>query len=111
MLTAIRTGDWKVVFAEQRAKGFAVWREQFDELRIPKLFHLRRDPFERADENADNYEDWLVRKVPPRIAVARMELQKFLMTLAQFPPRQRPATFGVDQMMEPLYNQQKSKNQ
>jgi arylsulfatase A-like enzyme len=111
VLTAIRTGDWKVVFAEQRAQGFAVWREQFDELRIPKVFHLRRDPFERADVHADNYEDWWVRKVPPRIAVARIELQKFLTTLAQFPPRQRPATFGVDQMMEPLYNQQKSQGQ
>jgi arylsulfatase len=65
----------------------------------------------RAVVHADNYEDWWVRKVPPRIAVARIELQKFLTTLAQFPPRQRPATFGVDQMMEPLYNQQKSQGQ
>ena len=95
------------MFAEQRAKGFAVWREEFDQLRIPKLFNLRRDPFERADENADNYEDWWVRKVAPRIAIARIELQMFLTSLAQFPPRQRPATFGVDQMIEPLYNLQK----
>ena len=100
-----------MVFAEQRAKGFAVWREQFDELRIPKIFHLRRDPFERADENAHNYEDWWARKALPRISLARVELQKFLTTLVRFPPRQRPATFGVDQMMEPLYNQHKSQGQ
>ena len=111
LLTAMRVGDWKVVFAEQRAKGFAVWREEFYSQRIPKLFHLRRDPFERADENADNYEDWWVRKMPPYIGIARIELQKFLKSLAEFPPRQRPASFNVDQMMEPLYNQQKAQGQ
>ena len=50
----MRIGDWKVVFAEQRAKEFDVWREQFHTLRIPQdIFHLRRDPFERADEHSN----------------------------------------------------------
>lgn len=104
LLTGIRIGDWKVVFAEQRAKGFDVWREQFDVLRIPKVFHLRRDPFERADENANTYDDWWNRVTLPRAAMARVELQRFLATLQEFPPRQRPATFTIDQMMEGLYN-------
>lgn len=103
LLTALRIGDWKVVFAEQRAKGFDVWREQFDTLRIPKVFHLRRDPFERADENANTYDDWWSRVALPRIGLARVELGKFLASLKAYPPRQRPATFTIDQMMEPFF--------
>lgn len=104
LLTGIRVGDWKVVFAEQRAKGFDVWREQFDTLRIPKVFHLRRDPFERADENANVYDDWWNRVALARIGLARVELAQFLASLKAFPPRQRPATFTIDQMMEPFFN-------
>jgi arylsulfatase len=103
LLTGIRIGDWKVVFAEQRAQGFDVWREQFDTLRIPKVFHLRRDPFERADENANVYDDWWNRVALARIGLARVELEKFLYSLRLYPPRQRPATFTIDQMMEPFF--------
>jgi len=92
-----------VVFAEQRAQGFDVWREQFDTLRIPKVFHLRRDPFERADENANVYDDWWNRVAMARIGSARIELEKFLYSLRQYPPRQRPASFTIDQMMEPFF--------
>jgi len=92
-----------VVFAEQRAQGFDVWREQFDALRIPKVFHLRRDPFERADENANVYDDWWNRVALARIGLARVELEKFLYSLRLYPPRQRPATFTIDQMMEPFF--------
>ena len=103
LLTAMRVGDWKVIFAEQRAKEFDVWREQFQTLRIPKVFHLRRDPFERADEHSNTYNDWWVRKALPRLTMARMQLQGFFETLKVYPPRQRPATFTIDQLMEPLY--------
>ena len=99
LLTAMRVGDWKVVFAEQRAKEFDVWREQFDTLRIPKVFHLRRDPFERADQNSNTYNDWWVRVALPRIGIARVALQGFMASLKVYPPRQRPATFTIDQMM------------
>ena len=109
LLTAMRVGDWKIVFAEQRAREFDVWREEFDMLRIPKLFHLRRDPFERADQDSNTYNDWWVRKIP-RVYVARAELEKFLMTLRAFPPRQRPASFTIDQMMEPFYRFDASQN-
>jgi arylsulfatase A-like enzyme len=106
LLTGIRVGDWKLVYAEQRAQGFDVWREQFDVLRIPKIFHLRRDPFERADQNANTYDDWWNRVTLARAAMARVELGRFLATLKAFPPRQRPATFTIDQMMEGLYNRE-----
>ena len=60
LIVALRLHDWKVVFYEQRAKAFEVWSEPFVKLRIPKLFNLRRDPFERADENSNSYYDWLI---------------------------------------------------
>ena len=59
-LVALRFGDWKLVFMEQRAKTLALWAEPFVELRVPKIFNLRRDPFERADENSNTYWDWMI---------------------------------------------------
>lgn len=103
LLTAMRVGDWKLVYAEQRAEKFDVWREPFVVLRIPKIFNLRRDPFERADENANTYNDWWGRVLLPRAALARVELVKFLGTLEEFPPRQRPASFTIDQILEPYF--------
>ena len=52
--------DWKVVLMEQRAKTLQCWLEPFVHLRAPKIFHLRRDPFERADENSNTYYDWMI---------------------------------------------------
>lgn len=99
-LVSMRTGDWKYVFAEQRAKRFDVWRDQFHELRIPKIFNLRRDPFERADTDSNMYNRWWDHKVGALGAMGRFEVFKFLNTFKQFPPRQRPASFTIDQMME-----------
>ena len=59
-ILAIRMGDWKVVLMEQRAKTLQCWFEPFVPLRAPKIFHLRRDPFERADENSNTYWDWII---------------------------------------------------
>jgi len=99
-IVGIRDGDWKVVFAEQRAKKFDVWREQFDFLRIPKVFNLRRDPFERADENSNTYNEWWAESALPRVQHAYMYLLPFLGSFQAFPPRQRPASFTIDQMVE-----------
>ena len=59
-ILAIRMGDWKVVLMEQRAKTLQCWVEPFVKLRVPKMFNLRRDPFERADENSNTYWDWMI---------------------------------------------------
>ena len=94
-LVNIRLGDWKYVFGEQRAHGFDVWREPFVWLRIPKIYHLRRDPFERADTDTMEYNKWMVNRafmlVPTQDA-----LQKFIITFKDYPPRQKPAKFNVD---------------
>ena len=103
LLTAARVGDWKAVFAEQRAARFDVWRDPFVQLRIPKVFHLRRDPFERADTDSNSYNLWWDKKVAPAVGMSRVAVARFVETLKAYPPRQRPATFTVDQIMEPLY--------
>ncbi|TXS95537.1 arylsulfatase [Parahaliea maris] len=102
-LTASRIGDWKMVFAEQRAKKFDVWRDPFVPLRIPKVFHLRRDPFERADTDSNSYNVWWDHKIGPQGMKAQVAVGAFVRSLQEFPPRQRPASFTVDQILEALY--------
>lgn len=99
-LISLRLGDWKVVFAEQRAKRFDVWRDPFVQLRIPKLFNLRRDPFERADTDSNAYNEWWSHRAGAFIGLSQMEVGQFLKSLEEFPPRQRPASFTIDQLME-----------
>ena len=61
-LVAYRYDDWKIVFCEQREPGgFEVWSNPFTCLRVPKVFNLRMDPFERADIVSDQYYDWLAK--------------------------------------------------
>ncbi len=100
-LTAIRYNRWKAVFMEQRAEGQAVWRDPWWNLRAPKLFDLRMDPFERADHDSNVYEDWWVRHaflfVPAQPLVAR-----YLQTFKEFPPSQEPAAFNLDAIMKQM---------
>lgn len=107
MLVSARVGDWKLVFAEQRAQRFDVWRDPFVTLRIPKLFHLRRDPLERADTDSNGYNNWWDVKIAPAAMQGRVAVTRFVMSLQAFPPRQRPATFSIDQIMEALYRPQR----
>jgi arylsulfatase len=100
-LVALRFGDWKLVFLEQRAKRMACWAEPFVELRVPKIFNLRRDPFERADENSNTYWDWILDHaflmVPAQVYVGQQ-----LQSLREFPPRQAPAAFNMDHVLQTL---------
>jgi arylsulfatase len=96
----VRDGDWKLVFAEQRARKFDVWRDPFVDLRIPKVFNLRRDPFERADTDSNSYNVWWDRKIQVAGMPALIRVQQFLATFQKYPPRQRPASFTIDQMTE-----------
>ncbi len=97
-LVSMRFGDWKLVFMEQRAKGnFNIWSEPFTALRVPKMFNLRMDPFERADITSDQYYDWLV-KNDYIITGGMLKATAFLGTFATYPPSQRPASFSIDQV-------------
>ena len=96
-LVSLRLENWKVVFMEQRAPGtLRVWAEPFTPLRLPKLFDLRADPYERADVTSNTYYDWLVSQ-PYLIFAAQAVTAKFLDTFKEFPPRQKAPSFSVDQ--------------
>lgn len=101
-VTALRIFNWKAVFMEQRAPGtLRIWAEPFTPLRVPKLYDLRSDPYERADITSNTYYDWLISRVYV-LMPAQEETGKFLATFKEFPPRQRPASFSIDQLMEKL---------
>lgn len=99
-LVGLRSGDWKLVFAEQRSQRFDVWRDPFVDLRIPKIFNLRRDPFERADTDSNSYNVWWDHKIAAQGSPAVAKVVRFLSTFQKYPPRQRPASFTIDQVME-----------
>ncbi len=101
-LTALRYQDWKLIFMEQRVRGtLKVWAEPFVPLRIPLIFHLRRDPYERAQVTSNTYYDWLIDRAY-LLVPAQAYVGKFLETFKEFPPRQKPASFSLDQVMEKL---------
>jgi arylsulfatase len=103
LLTSVRVGDWKFVFAEQRSHRFDVWRDPFVILRIPKIFNLRRDPYERADTDSNGYNVWWDHKIGAIGMLGMGTVQQFVGSLQQFPPRQRPGSFTIDQIMEAVY--------
>jgi arylsulfatase A-like enzyme len=100
-ILGLRHKDWKVVLKEQRAKQLATWMEPFVPLRIPKMFNLRQDPFERADENSNTYYDWMISHaylVYGMQVLVAAEIEAF----RKFPPRQKPAAFNLDAVMRQL---------
>jgi hypothetical protein len=99
-LMALRVGNWKATFTEQRALGLGVWQEPFVSLRLPKIYNLRSDPFERGDiDGSLFYDKWLVDRafllVPAQAIVGQ-----FLATFKEFPPRQKPASFSIDEALD-----------
>jgi len=102
-LVALRYGQWKVVFEEQRAPGtLRIWAEPFTALRVPKLYNLRSDPYERADITSNTYYDWLMSDGAGIFIAAPVVVGKFLQTFKEYPPSQRPSSFSIDQMTEAL---------
>jgi arylsulfatase len=93
-IVAARYSDWKVVFLENRAEQFQVWREPFVELRVPLLFNVRRDPFEKSQHNSNTYNDWTLDR--PYIIVPIQALAaEFLQTMVDYPPSQEPGSFNL----------------
>jgi arylsulfatase len=101
-LVALRMDNWKLVFQEQRTEGtLRIWLDPFVALRGPKMFNLRTDPFERADITSNTYYDWLLDRV--FLAVPAQDIvANFLATFKEFPPRQKAASFTIDQVMAQL---------
>ena len=101
-VVALRYDNWKIVFEEQRAPGgFQVWAEPFVNLRVPKMFNLRTDPFERADITSITYYDWLVNHVY-LLVPAQAYIGEFLQTFRDYPQRQKAASFNLDDVLRRL---------
>ena len=103
----LRYDQYKVVFMEQPAHGLEVWMQPFVPLRAPKLFNLRSDPFERAEHEAGDYVKWFVEHIFVLVP-AQAIVGQFLATFQEFPPRQKPGSFSVDQALEKMMNQKGS---
>ncbi|MEM1082499.1 MAG: arylsulfatase [Verrucomicrobiota bacterium] len=101
-LTALRYQDWKLIFMEQKQQGgFRVWMEPFVPLRVPLIFNLRRDPYERAEETSNTYYDWLLDRAF-LLVPAQAYVGEFLKTFAEYPPRQKAASFSLEQVMDKM---------
>jgi arylsulfatase len=101
-VAALRYDNWKLLFLEQRVPGtLRVWAEPFVTLRVPKLFNLRTDPYERADITSNTYYDWLFHRVF-LLVPAQAYVGEFLETFKEYPPRQKADSFNLDAVMKSL---------
>jgi arylsulfatase len=99
---ALRFDNWKILFLEQRAEGtLRVWAEPFTELRVPKIFNLKTDPFERADITSNTYYDWMISRAY-LLVPAQAYVMEMASSLVEFPPRQESSSFNVSAMLEKL---------
>ncbi len=101
-LTALRYNDWKAIFLEQKEEDtLRAWIEPWTLLRVPLIFNLRRDPYERAYATSNTYYDWLIDHIF-FLVPAQVYVGEFLKTFKEFPPRQKAASFSIDQLMNKL---------
>ena len=100
-VVAMRYDAWKAVFLENRGQAFGVWREPFTELRVPLLFNLRRDPFERAQHNSNTYNDWFLDRAFVLVPMQQMAGQ-FLMSMKDYPPSQTPGSFNLEKIQKQI---------
>jgi arylsulfatase A-like enzyme len=100
---AVRVGDYKLVFEVQRAFSTAVWQEPMVKLRLPNIYSLRRDPFERADYNSNVYYDWMINHVP-QLYQCQALVAAQIANYVKYPPRQKAASFNLDAVMASLHH-------
>jgi arylsulfatase len=101
-LTGLRYDNWKLVFMEQRAVGtMRIWSEPFTSLRVPKIFNLRTDPYERADITSNTYYDWFIDHAF-LLVPAQEYVGQFLATFREYPQRQKAPTFNMDEVLAKL---------
>ena len=108
-VAAIRVGDWKAMYLENRADRLQIWKEPFVALRTPDLYNLRRDPFEESKIDSNTYEDWYIDRAyllgPMQIVAG-----KFLMTLKEFPPSQSPGDWSLKSLEERIKHMNRGGN-
>jgi len=108
-LTGLRYDNWKLVFLEQEARGtLLVWAQPFTHLRVPKMYNLRTDPYERADITSNTYYDWLLDHAFLAVP-AQAYVGQFLQTFGEYPQRQKAASFNLDEVLKKLQETNGSK--
>jgi arylsulfatase len=101
-IVGLRFDNWKVVFMEQRVPGtMRIWAEPFVALRVPKVFNLRTDPYERADITSNSYYEWFMYHDYIALAATTVIIP-FLESFKKFPPRQKPGSFSLDQALQKM---------
>ena len=101
-LLALRYDNWKLVFAQQRVQGtMQIWTEPFVKTRVPYIFNLRTDPYEHASITSNTYWDWMLDHIY-LLVPSQQVVGKFLMTFKEFPPRQKAASFSIDEVLQML---------
>jgi arylsulfatase A-like enzyme len=101
-LLGVRFDNWKVVFSEQDVPGtFKVWSNPFTTWRVPYLYNLRTDPYERATITSNNYNNWWIERTWALVPI-QGKVGEFLSTFKAYPPRAKAASFTVDQALETL---------
>jgi arylsulfatase len=101
-VAALRYDNWKMLFMEQRVPGtLKIWQEPFVTLRCPYIFNLRTDPYERAQITSNTYYDWMFRRIY-LLVPAQAAVGEFLNTFKEFPPRQKAASFSLDEVIEKM---------
>ena len=104
-LMAMRYDNWKIVFMEQPVVGtLRIWAEPLVVLRVPLMFNLRTDPYERANITSNTYYDWMIDHVYLFVPAQKF-VGDFLKTFLAYLPRQKAASFSIDQVLEKLVSQ------
>jgi arylsulfatase A-like enzyme len=98
-VVAIRYQDWKAHYLENRGHQLDVWREPFIHLRLPLLFNLRRDPFEKSQHNSNTYHDWMIDRAFVLVPLQALA-SKFLMSMKDYPPSQTPGDWSLDRQIK-----------
>ena len=99
-VSAVRVGDYKIMFSVNNCHGLETWNCSFEPLRAPKMYNLRQDPYENADHEG-RYTKWYVEHLPYMYLGAATTAQ-FLQTFIEFPPRQVPGSFSIDKIVDKL---------
>jgi arylsulfatase len=101
-LLGLRYDNWKLVFAQQRVEGtLQIWAEPFVKTRLPYIYNLRTDPYEHANVTSNTYWDWMIDHAY-LLVPAQAYVGQFLATFREYPPRQKAASFSMDEVLQML---------
>ncbi|QTG93174.1 arylsulfatase [Vibrio fluvialis] len=91
-LLAVRYNQFKMHFAiQEHESGLDVWKYPFTKLRVPLIFDLSIDPFERGDTGM-GYDRWMYER-SYLLGPAIEKVNQIMSTFDDFPPRMEAGSF------------------